>query len=162
MGIDPTTCSPIAPGMSERSVVLKIHKTCRPEKQKVWDYSHTHSHTHSHTQPHTATHTATHSHTRVGNRGTTSKKSGWRKILRNCRAVLDVFRSGEERAVRRQSVLQRFARLQSINGGVDVLAPLNEHTHTHTHTHTHVGNRETRTKQEKRLKENSSGTAELS
>ena len=29
-------------------------------------------------------------------------------------------------------------------------------------THTHVGNRETRTKQEKRLKENSSGTAELS
>ena len=29
-------------------------------------------------------------------------------------------------------------------------------------THTHVENRETRTKQEKRLKENSSGTAELS
>ena len=29
-------------------------------------------------------------------------------------------------------------------------------------SHTHVGNRETRTKQEKRLKENSSGTAELS
>ena len=32
----------------------------------------------------------------------------------------------------------------------------------HTHTHTHVENRETRTKQEKRWKENSSGTAELS
>ena len=41
-----------------------------------------------------------------------------------------------------------------------------KHTNTHTHTHTHVrarvGNRETRTKQEKQLKENSSGTAELS
>ena len=33
---------------------------------------------------------------------------------------------------------------------------------THPRTHTHVENRETRTKQEKRLKENSSETAELS
>ena len=32
----------------------------------------------------------------------------------------------------------------------------------HGFSHTHVENRETRTKQEKRLKENSSGTAELS
>ena len=34
--------------------------------------------------------------------------------------------------------------------------------HKKRHKDTHVENRETRTKQEKRLKENSSGTAELS
>ena len=46
------------------------------------------------------------------------------------------------------------------------IAKLTHCTHTHTHTrtptHTHVENRKTRTKQEKRLKGNSSGTAELS
>ena len=40
--------------------------------------------------------------------------------------------------------------------------PCTLHPALHTHTHTQVENRETRTKHEKRWKENSSGTAELS
>ena len=55
---------------------------------------HTH-HTHRQTHTHRNTHTHTHTHTHNENRETRTEqgKAVERKLLRNCRAVLDVFRS---------------------------------------------------------------------
>ena len=55
---------------------------------------HTHPHTHMYTHTHTRTHT--HTHTSRTAKPEESKKSSWREVLRNCRAVLRVFLSGED------------------------------------------------------------------
>ena len=71
--------------------------------------------------PETSTGGHTHTHTHDENRKQEqSKKSGERKLLRSCRAALDVFRSGSK-------------------GG-------KTHIHTHTHTHDARGTNETTTK----------------
>ena len=61
---------------THRLSVSCISRRCCPQ----WPRAHTHTHTHTHT------HDENHKQEQ-------SKKSGERKLLRNCRAALDVFRS---------------------------------------------------------------------
>ena len=53
--------------------------------------AHTHTHTHKHTHTHTRTHTHTHTHNENRKNKNSARKAV--KLLRNSKAVLDVFRS---------------------------------------------------------------------
>ena len=87
------------------------------------------------------THTHTYTHTRVRARDKNrkqeqSKKSGERKLLRNSRAVLDVFRS-VGREIANAVVNSGFSAAQRVLelSPNPLLSSANTHTHTHTHTH---------------------------
>ena len=81
--------------------------TLRTAKQEQSNENHTHTHTHTHTrwEP---------------RKQEQSKKSGWRQLLRKCRAALDVLRSVE---VGWSAAMKRIMQCTPSN-----------HTHTHTHT----------------------------
>ena len=139
----------------------------------------------THTHTHTNTHTHTHTHTHFGEprNKNEARKAVERKLLGNSRAVLDVFRSGEDEgngstfsAGQSKQTCSLPQTTKTTHGGACVL-PVPQPTidcsrcnhpatHTHTHTHTQTGKREMQGegagKQEqskKAVKENSSGAA---
>jgi hypothetical protein len=78
---------------------------------------------------------STHAYTHNENREQ-SKKSGERKLLRSCRAALDVFRSVDAHT---HSCSIQYSTIQTCT---------HTHTHTHMHTHTQRGGRPDRRQEE--------------